>query len=44
MAPVQQHRHHHPGLERLIAPPIALVGLIECLEIDRGDGIGDEER
>ena len=41
---VQQHRHHHLRVERLIAPPIPFVGRIECLEIQRGDGVGDEER
>jgi hypothetical protein len=41
---VQQHGHHHLRVERLIAPPIAVVGRIERLEIHRGHGIGDEER
>jgi Fic/DOC family protein len=41
---IQQHRHHHLRVEGLIASPIPFIGRIKGLEIQCGDGVGDEER
>ena len=41
---VQQHRHHHLRVEGLIASPIPFVRRVECFEIQRGHGVGDEKR
>ena len=38
-----KHRHHHLRIERLITAAVALVGRVECLQIQRRYRIGDKE-